>query len=1301
MDSIGFKKVFRAYVTVLILLGIMTISSCTDENNLLRRGLDTSNQSSLVMVLKDQSQDFSTEVSAQVTKALDYTKIPYLTIDLGIITREFSIPSSVRSLVITTNRVQEFAEEDIQELVEFVSRGNTIVVTGPVSSENFGFLQGLKPDTEFNVDSLSVGYTLLSEALPGVEGMTYNPTGILPHFGLLAEEFNSSVNILAGTATNPDQPFLISNKIGLGEVLTVNSFVIGGKIYRGIIFSTILRGLQGVPYQVANVSTMFLDDFPAPLYNEKLPPIDREYDVSHAEFVSKIWWPDMKALADSFNMDYSAMTAFNYNANVVPPFDFREWQQGSITYNQNIIEGSIYLATDIKNTRHELAFHGYNHFSLWLQDWDNMNFMISSLQAARKRWRVDGLGKLPTNYVPPTNEIDSVGIMALTIGMPSIESMSSLYFGVKEEGKGREFDPDPYAPAQLFNYPRISSGFSMNENSLIDQQGMQIVTGVWNHFIHPDDVFQVTQREEDEFMSRNPLGLGWKSTPGYDYGLYHVFLDRMNFTTRHFPSLRFVTATQGARRVEDWRRRLSKYTQSGPSLKINTAYRSNYNPHFDDNTNHWYMYVTQDQAIETESTLNKQSIDYERTRIWDGYLYQLSTDKEVFFVPNFDKRYYFDQQFVENLIRDQLGNFRQHSIVTDELASSEDWRDTRLEDAVRAWRRNPQSKANQENLISLSIEFSQVSRAITILENRMLNNENWAREDTSRLLTYYGWEGMQTRAELFLEDLWSAYGSVQVIAFKNQTVAALGLFGEDFERRWRQRELQLNPDDYNTLLTYAKSIESQDNWPEMKEKLRRLLEIRPDTDSLYAFSLQRSIFYESPDSTMDFVEEFPESSYPQLTPFASNLALMYAFSASNLQQALFWANNAPEFDERLKLFWIGQLNYDQLYLAQAKKMLTNSPQDYSLRSFIGTNLFYEGFQEEAYRVLYPLFEEQNTDGFAADTLMRAEIGYLSYEQKKAFYKRYPKFFDGDQESNLQDEYRRTRGMRASVFGEYRDDNFDNTFGRGGISVQFGNRRRNTHNIKSEYLIFSDQAAQANTIFNYQGLGYEFAHRSEDQQLEFRAGPTVLLGEGDFIPEAMVSLGFSKDSAFTSVELSGGAELTSTSLQNDYYQGQLQIYRQDYWFNGNLSTALSATGKYYTNDVFRYGGQGRLYLDLMESKWRIRPLGEVSYSDATQSFISGIPYYTPDQYFSQGLGLDLQYRNPNTFEYRTQLTGEVMGRHERREGFFLSGRLEFQHKFRNFWEISLGSEISTSQVYRSNRIFFTLSYYFPKQLIPNN
>jgi hypothetical protein len=1299
--SYRFPSKLRAFLigTLLIVLGMGTYGCESSQEN----SADTvfsSFQPPLILVIKNQADEFSEEVSNQVLSTLDYTKIPFITLDLGIISQEFSIPNSVRSIVFTAETVDYFTEENISQLVEFVALGNSIVFVGPPVSDKFSFLQGVKPDSDFTVDSTSNGIKVSENVFPGMKGKSYDLNAMPPHLGITADQFTSDVTILATTVSDQNTPVILSNKIGLGEVITINSYKTAEKIYRGFLFSSILKGLPGIPYQVANVSTIFLDDFPAPLYNEKLPPIDQEYDVTHAQFVNNIWWPDMKAFADSFNISYSAMTAFNYNANVVPPFDFQEWRQGSIVYNQNVVEGSIFLAKDIRDTRHELAFHGYNHFSLQLEDWDNMNFMISSLQAARKRWRIDNMGDLPTNYVPPTNQIDSVGIQAIIRGMPSIKYISSLYFGDIEDGGGREFGPDPYAPSELFNYPRISSGLSMNENSLFDQHGMQLLTGVWNHFIHPDDVFQVTQREEDEFTSRNPLGLGWKSHPVYRYGLYHLFRQRVLYTIQHYPNTRFVTATKGSELSEYWRQRLSTYEINSSYIKVTTSNRTNVNELAEEVTKDWFMYVTSDQVSETESVLELQDLEYSRSELWYGYLYQFNAASNAVFAPNFDKSIENDPQVVENLVRDELADYNQYNIFVSNI-TLEEWQDTRLRDAIQAWRMNPDNITNQDSLIAISVEYGQVSRALIILENRLLKNKNWSQDDGSQLITYYGWESMQSRAELFLEELWEVYKSDRVIALKDKAVVELGLFGEDFERRWQLRELQLHPGDYERILAYTKSIEGQETWPEMKQNLRQLLEMRPYTDSLYAFTVQRSIFYASADSTMSLVEEFPVNAYPQLSPVASDLALMYGFVAEDYEKALFWANNSPEFDESLELFWLGLLNYDDLYLAQAKDMISDNPRNDSLRSNVGTNLFYRGFTEESYEILYPLFEISRESDLAADTLMRNEIGYLPYSAKKEFYNRYPEFFNDDQEEQLQRDFRYAEGVKATLSGEFRDDNFNNTFGRGGVSVEIGNRQKNTHTFRSEYLVFSDEGLQTSATLNYQGVGYQFTHRSDDQQFEFRAGPTLLFGEGDYIPEALISVGFSVDSSYTSVQLTGGAELTSTSLQNDYYQAQVQLYRQDYWADGNLLTSISTNGKYYTNSVFQYGAQGRVYLDIMESKWRLRPTAELSYSDATENYASGIPFYTPDQYFSQGIGLDLQFRNPDTFEYKTQLTGEVMGKKERREGAFLTARVELQHKFRNFWEFSLGSEISTSQVYRSNRIFFTISHYFPKKLIPRN
>ncbi|MDR9419686.1 tetratricopeptide repeat protein [Gracilimonas sp.] len=774
--------------------------------------------------------------------------------------------------------------------------------------------------------------------------------------------------------------------------------------------------------------------------------------------------------------------------------------------------------------------------------------------------------------------------------------------------------------------------------------------------------------------------------------------ERIDLTKNNFPYNKFVSATRGGEYTQDWRQSLTGYEDKSASILIKSYYRDGYTPNITNKKKQWFLYVEESQTRETEDVLKIQDLTYSRTSLWNGYLYQIETDKNQFFAPNFQEDIYYDRQFIDQLVSDRANDFSQY--YSQVLLEFEEWRDTRLEDAVKAWRQNPNNYTVQENLIELSVEFSQITRAITILENRLLENPNWKEEDIERLLTFYGWEGKAPDAELFLERLWEEYQNEAVINLKNRAVAELGLFGENFENRLALRRLQLDPLNYEPLLEYTKAIESQENWPLVKENLLQLLEIKPQSDSLYAFTLQRSFFYEPADSTTALVESFPNSAYDQLEPFASNLALMYGYDIGDLEQALFWAESAPNFDERTKLFWISELDLHPLYLTKALHILNNNPEDDSLRSYIGTNLFYNEYQSEAYETMYPLFKTNDEKGLAADTLVRNEIGYMTYTQKKDFYIKYPLFFDVDQEDDLLSLYRRTEGTRISVNGEYKDDNFDNTLIRGGTSIQFGNRQDQTHTFNVKNLRFSDQNQQVTTTLDYYGVGYEYATKWNEQRMEFRTGGSFLAAQDDFVPEILAAFSFSKDSAFTSMELTGGPELTSTSVLNDYYQAQLQVYRQDFWLNTHISTGLSANSKYYTNNVLRYGATLRVFLESMKSKFRLKPGVDVGYSDATKNFPGGNPYYTPDQYFAQGAGFIFEYTDTNNSDYETRLSGEVFGKHERREGYFLSARAQLEHTFDNFWSVSVGSEISTSSVYRSNRYFFTISYYFPKDLLNN-
>lgn len=1281
------------------LLVLFLVSSCKENEEIIENEEAFLEQEPIVLLIKNRRDVYADEVSVQVAKALDYSKVPYQTYDLGIISGGFTIPRSVRVIVNTSYLLHEIEQADIDKLIEFTARGGHLVFVGPLAYDEFRYLQGFKPDSEFIPALGKVGYRVIHDFFPNQTDRELIFPFSDPHDGYSVENFREDVNIHVTAASDTTYPVIISNKIGLGEVITINSTSLEEKNHRGIIFSSIVKGLKGIPYSIANVGTIFLDDFPAPLYNEKIEPIASEYDVEQAEFVVNIWWPEMKALADSLNMDYSAMTAFNYNANVVPPFDFREWESGKLLRDGKEVDGSILVAQDVAQSRHEMAFHGYNHFSLWLKDWDNINFMAAALHSSRKRWRIDDLGPLPVSYVPPTNYIDSVGIQALAKGMPSIRILSSLYLGNTEDGGNREFGMDPYSE-RFFNYPRISSGFTMSDETIFNQHGMQITTGIWNHFIHPDDVFQISQRKEDSFKSRNPLGLGWRKTSEeQNYGLYHVFVERLNYTLSNYPLLRFVTAEDGAAIAQDWVNKWARYDLNEKLYTIKTKYASNYElKHSKPENNQWFLYADLADVDSVFSHLLNQVNRIEKSKYWDGALIQFHTFKDSISVPNLAPGFRTDVEKLNLIVQQVFKEYRSYQTPSEDEFFAVDRPDTRYQDAIRQYLANPSSIEVQEQLIDLAIEFQEVTRAISILENRILRISDWKDEDQSKLITYYGWENLPERAVNYAEKIWERYKNKKVIAFKDSLQANLDVYSEAFARRWYEREVMLQPNNEALVLAYLRSFENAESWPSIKRELLRLIKNNSKSDSLYIYTQQRSFFYDSLKASIELLEQFSDFSHEQLTPLAENIANIYGYELKQYDKALYWAQKAQHFPIQAQLDWIAQKKDFDSFYALTKKHLGNSPQDDSIRVFSGTILFYQGHKEKGYEIMYPLFGKEKKRITDAHQLIDTEISFMSLEDRLDLFSAYPNYFSNKERTRLEQNYRSQRGLKGSVFGESYTDNFDNNSFRGGISVQSGNRRNRTHLFKFEDIYASSSINNQVISSNFTGLGYEFENRTLDYRWIFKAGGGLFAGTDGLIGELSTTLSYSYDSTFTSGELSLEPVLTQAGIDENIYKSQLSVYRENFWAKDLLVATFSGSVKYYTNSVFEYDGTGRLYLQPGNKEFRLRAITELYYADASETFQSGVPFFTPENLFIQGVGTDIRYREPNNFDYLTLAELEIMGKHETTDGFFVTGRASIETKLKSFWEFRLGTEISTSEVYRSNRIFFTISHIFNRRII---
>ena len=1255
-----------------------------------------------ILIVQNSEDEFSVEVTNEILEAFKYTEFVYKIVDLDD-SRSIPISNNTKLIINTSTDIASIDEKELNKLIEYLGAGGNLIFFGTVTDERFAYLQGIRPGADYNIDQTVRGIRSINNIFPGYQGYEFYSSRSVPHSRLKLSSFTTAIRVLATAVTDEEYPILFENQIGLGTVLVFNSYVLYEKDYRGLMFSSILKMLPHLPYRVANVGTIFLDDFPAPLYNTKLEPIATEYDVEQADFVANIWWPDMKKLADSLLITYSAMTAFNYNANIVPPFDYDEWNTGIIKKGNKYIKGSIYLAQDIIKTRHELAFHGYNHFSLVSAEWnDNLSFMESALNSVKKRWRVDDLGKLPITYVPPTNFIDSLGIQALTKALPSIQILSSLYLGEKEFGGARGFGPDPYSK-KLFNYPRISSGFNMDGNSIFNQHSMQLLTGIWNHFVHPDDVFQIVQRDVDDFESRNPDNLGWKTSADTSTSLYKEFVNRISYTKDQYPFLRLVAAEEGVMITKDWLATNSNYFEDEENYIVNVLPPAKYiSVNKNKETKYWFMYVPSEERASMEKFLKNNIEGYTFSKFWDGYLFQFYSNSNSIQIPKTRNLTRSQSVIADNIrfVRQRNSNYLTNpyfEVLGSNRLDIQIPVEAQLNTALNNYKKNPNSKKAQEAVIALSIETDNAPKAIEVLEYRLNSDTTWNDEDIDRLVTYYGYESAYDQAENYLEKLWYQYGNAKVFELKDKVVAGLGLYSQAFVARWRLRELEYFGTSIDRTLAYTSSIESQETWPETKQRLKGLIEDNPKNDSLYAYTIQRSFYYESPDSTIALLEEFPSWSHSQLTPFATQFANIYGYEIFDYDKALYWAEQSNDIPKRSILEWIAQKNEMDRFYETSKQFIENSSQKDSLRVYAGTTLYYLGYRERGREIMYPLFGIGRNTDTQAHRLMKEEFQYMSYKDKKNLFLEYPNFFSEAERDKFSTDLRWNEGVRLSIFGEYFSDNFDNQSARGGVSVQLGNRRNKSHLVKLEDIYVNNSVANQNFYSNFTGLGYEYEKRKEDFSRVFRFGPSLYFGAEGLLGEAFVSYSISYDSTFTALNLSLEPEFTRQSILQDIYKLKAEFYREDPWLRNKFLTTLSGNTQLYTNNVVDYSLTGRAYLQPKETPVRGRLIGELGWQDASKDFPGANPFFTQNNYFLQGLGFDLRYRNPNTFDYNTLFELELMGKHAATDGFFVTGRANIEHKFDQFWQIKIGTDFSTSSVYQSNRIFFTISHFFQKRM----
>lgn len=326
------------------------------------------------------------------------------------------------------------------------------------------------------------GIRIKTNALMNSENDEYKSS----YFNVLGSYFDYSEDFTVHVETLNGMPLMLSRDFGEGNFVMYNASLIERKSSMSLLTSALTLTKDFYIYPTYNSFQVHVDDWVSPV-----PPGDYEYStgriVSLAEVYRQDWWPWMIRLGKDLKLEYTMLIIGNYmDTTTGIGYDY---QLSSIENN------STYLLEAITNG-YEMGIHGQNHQSLlvdeltydiygyntWI-DWiamkNGINYLENEFNAIYPDYEL-------SSYVPPSNSMDEEGYRAVVEAMKHLKAIGSVFdddFNELVYSQYYHIDENDIA-----HFPRHTAGYVRSE--LMDWLALNGVatTGVFSHFIHPDDL---------------------------------------------------------------------------------------------------------------------------------------------------------------------------------------------------------------------------------------------------------------------------------------------------------------------------------------------------------------------------------------------------------------------------------------------------------------------------------------------------------------------------------------------------------------------------------------------------------------------------------------------------------------------------------------------------------------------------------------------------------------------------------------------------------------------------------------------
>lgn len=844
---------------ILPILLLLLVACLPDGNKILVKTESTSVSAFKMLFIDKEGEKLSTELAANYQQLCSYTKFGFEKSNSRHFNQKLKIPQNIGLIVIYDSST--LSNEAVKKINDWVLDGGTLFFPNVCYDQRFSFVLGFKLESSLQTDNISRGIYCDVPLIPGLKEKVIKEE--FTHNGIKANNFTNEVQILATAANNFQYPVFIKKNSGFGSSFMFNTTYILDKSDRGLLLLPLLKAFEGLPFPIANVSSIFLDDFPSPVNDTKLEPVKSEFNITNAQFISEVWTKDMYQMAEKHHLKYTAMTTFNYNLQVAPPFSYEEWDL--MKMNKNGLEQNVSkeISKKVLKNGHELGFHGYNHISLIYKDWRrNESNMIESLKSAQKKWYLEELGEYPVTYVPPTNYIDSIGINALKKGFPSIKYMCSIYYGDKNVGGAREFDIEPYQH-ELFDVPRISSGFEISSQHDYDIKSLMFYTGIWTHFIHPDDIYQVPgnqyEQTKGEFQFRNQNSLGWHYTPNREdkRGLKQVFESYIVNLKSIYPEQKYYTVKEGGERIRKWRNlKLNRKIDGDKVVLQNPDKREK---------NFWRIYTSYGKHLQYEEQLKKQGIHFSKQPLFEGFIYNVTLDQQDKLEVPFSRK----------------NNHNANSLVQ--------------------YKRFYDSFNLLNGVVLDYVNKGDFNGATYMLEDYFFQKNELDPILWSAYLKYMNWQNKGLEVWYFLDKYLHQYNSPKNRAVAKTYAKTNGFYNPSNHKKWLHFFMEYDPTDISFYKDYIKNNYTPNNYLEIKYLYALIYKYEPTEINRanylwFLYDMYPNDFIKELNDLFDVRNKLIKSR-------ANDLAWFFA-DRKIYPRAMFWLNKSGSLDSDTMVNWL-------------------------------------------------------------------------------------------------------------------------------------------------------------------------------------------------------------------------------------------------------------------------------------------------------------------------------------------------------------------------------------------------------------